>query len=142
MAQTAPLRGVLGRHFLGGVLLAWLLWLAGCDFDIFGPKTPTTRFNLSGVVTSGVSGDPIAGVKVFLDRDGIIVSSGRILVSDTAVTDDTGNYHLETKYYCSTFVEAFFDGYGIERKSLGCLAPSVPTTVDFVLQPDTLQLGT
>jgi hypothetical protein len=123
---------------LTAVLVAALCWFVGCDSDVFGPDTPTTRFNLSGVVTSGDTGKPIGGVKVFLDREDFIVDSGALLASDTAVTDQVGNYHLETKYYCSTSIKAMVDGYGLGRKTLNCLAPSVPTTVNFVLQPDTL----
>ena len=111
--------------------------LAACDLEIFGPDTPTTHSSVRGVVTSAADGSPIEGAKLYPAPTGWVITSGRRLVSDTAVTDAAGRYALDTEHYCSATVAAEADGYLVVYRGLdlSCLGTAGTVVFDIVLEP-------
>lgn len=114
-----------------GILLC--LGLSGC-FNVLGPETKTGRTLRTGRVTNE-SGAPIVGARVFWSYHGWITSDGRPLVPDTAITDGSGNYRLETEHYCDSRLSAHAEGYLPANTRLGYLDCShkQSAVVDFVL---------
>jgi hypothetical protein len=124
------------KSYLGALVLIPLFSVIACDFDLFGPDAPTTRFNIRGTVTFSEGGGPAEAAKVFLVSQGWVVSSGGIIKSDTVATNAEGFYQLETKYYCPARVLARLDGYWMTNAHVvSCEDAARPVAVDIVLEP-------
>ena len=92
---------------------------------------PTLRRDIGLVVSGGLFG----ALTVYLVRHWN-VSSGRILESDTAVTDVLGHFDLDTKYYCPARLTAKAEGYSwYSGREFPCTDSPVAKFVDIVLEP-------
>jgi hypothetical protein len=89
--------------------------------DIFGPDTPTGHAVRTGTVTDE-AGQPVVGARVFWSYPGFVVGDGPHLLPDSAVSDASGRYRLDTVYYCNSQLAARAEGYETVRTNLSYLA--------------------
>jgi hypothetical protein len=126
------------RRFLP-LLVTLFVATSGCGEDDGTGLGRTQRLNIVGVVTSGVTGQPIAGAEVTLRRAD--VGAGTIL--RIAVTDAQGRYAvLYTEERCSVRLVMFIAAQGYRTESAGSLGDGLTIqctdteqTFNFVLQP-------
>ena len=118
--------------------MALLTVVAGaCDTGL-SSSDPETAFTVRRGQVSDVEGNPIAGARVFWSSPGLITGGGPLLVPDSAISDATGAYRLETTHYCNSQLAARADGYQTRRSSLSYLQcpDNQPTVVNIVLTPE------